>query len=341
MRHISLALVILMLSFNGALAKARHKVKKPAGPPSPIAMYLFGAQKLPSSGAPRPIGSYAKGCIAGAKPLPIDGPAWEVMRLSRNRNWGHPVLINYIERLAGDAKTDGWPGLLIGDMSQPMGGPLPFGHASHQIGLDVDIWLTPMPQKRLTPEERDTIPMASVLAVDGVSLDASKWSLDQNKLIKRAASYPEVTLIFVHPAIKKTLCDWAGNDKDKAWLSKVRPWWGHDDHFHVRLACPPNSPSCVKQPILHTGDGCGKEVESWLKKVRKPAREPNAPPPPAFVKTKPGRAIRLSALPAECTKLLGAAAKPAAPAVPMEPIPLPDRKPAPAGKTAESEAGGG
>jgi murein endopeptidase len=34
------------------------------------------------------------------------------MRLSRNRNWGHPDLIALLERVAVKAqKTAGWPGL--------------------------------------------------------------------------------------------------------------------------------------------------------------------------------------------------------------------------------------
>ncbi len=173
MRHISLAFVILVLSFRTAPAKARK------GPPptSPIAKDVFGAQKLPSPALRAPIGSYAKGCIAGAKPLPIDGPAWEVMRLSRNRNWGHPVLVNLLERLAKDAKTDGWPGLLIGDMAQPMGGPMLSGHASHQIGLDVDIWLDADAGE--APDAggtRNAVEAVSVLAHDGVSVERSNWT---------------------------------------------------------------------------------------------------------------------------------------------------------------------
>ena len=127
-----------------------------------------------SCSAPRPprhrrddaavIGSYAKGCLAGGTALPIDGPAWQAMRLSRNRVWGHPELIAFIERLAIGARADGWPGLLVGDMAQPRGGPMRTGHASHQIGLDVDLWLTPMPDRRLTGEERETISAVSMLA---------------------------------------------------------------------------------------------------------------------------------------------------------------------------------
>ena len=102
-----------------------------------------------------PIGSYADGCLAGAVALPITGPAWQVMRLSRDRNWGTPRLIQFIERFGANAKKVGWNGLLIGDMSQPRGGPMISGHASHQIGLDADIWFTPMPDHVLSREERE------------------------------------------------------------------------------------------------------------------------------------------------------------------------------------------
>ena len=61
------------------------------------------------------------------------------------------------KRLAESGKRVGWNGLLIGDMSQPRGGPMLNGHSSHQIGLDVDIWFTPMPDHELSPEERDVI----------------------------------------------------------------------------------------------------------------------------------------------------------------------------------------
>ena len=75
----------------------KKKAVKPAGPP---AKELFGAAKTPAPMAARAIGFYAKGCLAGAAALPIDGPAWQAMRLSRNRNWGHPKLVALVEKLA-------------------------------------------------------------------------------------------------------------------------------------------------------------------------------------------------------------------------------------------------
>ncbi len=131
------------------------------------------------------------------------------MRLSRNRNWGNPRLLDYLERLASDARAlDGWPGLLVGDMSQPRGGPMLTGHTSHQIGLDADIWLTPMPDRIMTPQEREDMTAVSMLK-DPFSVDPNIFTLAQVKLIRRAASYPQVARIFVHPAIKKALCQMA------------------------------------------------------------------------------------------------------------------------------------
>jgi len=39
----------------------------------------------------RVIGFYSKGCIAGAEQMPVNGETWQVMRLSRNRNWDIPT----------------------------------------------------------------------------------------------------------------------------------------------------------------------------------------------------------------------------------------------------------
>src|SRR4249920_2352004 len=127
---------------------------KPDAPGTP-AKELFGRKTTPAPIATRTIGFYAKGCLAGAVALPVNGKTWQVMRVSRNRNWGHPSLLEFLERLADQAPKTGWHGLLVGDMSQPRGGPMLAGHASHQVGLDVDIWLTPMPSRELSRVERE------------------------------------------------------------------------------------------------------------------------------------------------------------------------------------------
>ncbi len=234
------------------------------------AKQLFGAVRVPAPMTPRAIGSYARGCLAGGRALPITGPTWQVMRLSRNRNWGHPVLVAFLEELARAAPKLGWNGLLVGDMAQPRGGPMLTGHASHQIGLDADIWLTPMPHRVLTREEREKTSARSVLAgryaraeiPEGGHVDGKVWTDAHARLIRQAASDPRVARIFVHPAIKKTLCEWATGDR--SWLRRVRPWYGHHYHFHVRLKCPKGSAGCKSQAAPPPGEGCGKALRWWL-----------------------------------------------------------------------------
>jgi penicillin-insensitive murein endopeptidase len=340
--------LLLALPAQDALAKAKHKVKgkkrakvvKIMRPPSPVAKEVFGRQTQPAPLAARAIGGYAKGCLMGAKALPIDGPAWQAMRLSRNRNWGHPVLVSYVERLAKEAqKDDGWSGLMVGDLAQPMGGPMLTGHASHQIGLDADIWLMQMPNHTLSPLERENLSAVSMLAEDGVSVDRKIWTPEHVKLIKRAASYKDVSRIFVHPAIKKALCTDAPKD-DREWLSKVRPWWGHHYHFHVRLACPSGSAGCVNQPKAGPVDGCGKEVDNWLKKMRK--RPTPTPAPQAAPKKplKPRRQMTLADMPADCQSMVASHVTAADTAVPMEAVPMPVRKPAELVQKSATRTGG-
>ncbi|HEY8194376.1 MAG TPA: penicillin-insensitive murein endopeptidase [Hyphomicrobium sp.] len=289
--------------------------KAPAWPQFIGANTLFGAVKKPVPLAARAIGYYAHGCLSGAVPLPIDGPAWQEMRLSRNRNWGHPELIALIERFAKDAqKLDGWPGLLVGDIAQPRGGPMLNGHASHQVGLDADIWLTPMPERRLTPKEREDIQATSMLDKTELAVDPKVFTDKQVALIKRAASYPEVERIFVHPAIKKALCEAAGTDRK--WLGKVRPYYGHYYHFHMRIKCPAGFAGCKSQVPPTGNDGCGKEVDQWLARVI-PAKGPPHSPPSDVVNVRPPKPpVMLADLPAECRSLLTAD---------PDPVPVPQK----------------
>ena len=259
--------------------------------PSTPAKQLFGRKTEPLAAAPRSIGGYADGCLAGGMALPISGPTWQVMRLSRNRNWGNPALIKFLERFADNAKKVGWNGLLVGDMSQPRGGPMITGHASHQVGLDADIWFTPMPDHVLSREEREFDGAVDMVASDRLDVDPKVWTHARTDLIRAAAQDAAVTRIFVNAAIKKAMCREAGSDRD--WLAKVRPWWGHAEHFHVRIACPADSPQCKPQPPVPEGDGCGHEMDFWFKESTLHPQPPAVPPKP-----KPG--ITLAGLPAAC-----------------------------------------
>ena len=260
---------------------------------------FFGEVATGSPAAAHSIGFYAKGCLAGGEALPVDGPAWQAMRLSRNRNWGTPGLVAFIEKLANDVRQfDGWSGLLVGDMSQPRGGPMISGHSSHQTGLDVDVWFDPMPDRVLSAQERETIGASSYIRQGtNTDLDVARWGEAHNRLIRRAASYPEVQRIFVNASIKKALCAWAGDDR--AWLRKVRPWYRHEDHLHVRLHCPKGMKNCKRQDPTVAGDGCGDNLTWWLNPARyKPAKGP--------IRLKPE--LTMGDLPAACRNVLSAGA---------------------------------
>ncbi|MGH8558142.1 MAG: penicillin-insensitive murein endopeptidase [Methylococcales bacterium] len=256
-----IVLALMFCSWMKCYAADDHKTL-PAKIAFMEANRLFAGMKHSAQMPTGAYGSYTRGCLAGAARLPANGPHWQVMRMSRNRYWGHPRMLNYLERLSADAvQLDGWPGLLVGDISQPRGGPLLSGHKSHQIGLDADIWFRPSPQKKLSMNERESWSANSMIN-SRFNLNKAVWTEAHSRLLRRAASYPNVARIFVHPTIKKELCDWAGSDR--TWLRKIRAWYGHDDHFHVRLDCPAGETSCIDQDQPPSGDGCGDDLAWWF-----------------------------------------------------------------------------
>ena len=295
----------------------------PAASAQTPAKKLFGAKRLPAATSPKVHGFYSKGCIQGAIAIPADGPHWQAMRLNRNRRWGHPELVKLVARLGRDGRKVGWNGLLVGDLSQPRGGPMLTGHASHQIGLDADIWLNPMPNRRYTRAERDEGTGKTVSAQSMLTWRKGrngKARLDQNTIgarftqatygiIKTAASYGEVERVLVHPTIKRELCRRSRGETDRRWLHKVRPYWGHHYHMHIRMGCPADSPGCRPQAKPAADDGCGKELAYWHRQLNPPPRKKTAPKKkPKVVKKRRRREKILSDLPRACVGVLRAAA---------------------------------
>ena len=259
---------------------------------------LFGKIRVPNAGADLPLGSYAKGCQSGAVQLPQTGPTWQAMRLSRNRNWGQPELIDFITRLSKfAAKQPGWQGLYIGDMAQPRGGPMLTGHASHQTGLDVDIWMLPPKRLNLTAAEREDISSIRTDQQNGAYIN-NDFTSAHMAILKAAAEDKAVARIFVFPGAKVAMCNAAKGDRK--WLRKIRPWWGHNYHFHVRLACPKGAKGCVDQDAPPAGDGCA-DAQEWVDNIlNPPPPDPNAKPAPK------ARELTLADLPKACTGVLQA-----------------------------------
>jgi penicillin-insensitive murein endopeptidase len=249
-------------------------------------------QHAPSAGQPDSIGKTDAGCLAGGEALPYDGLGYEVIRLSRVRYFGHPLTVDFVETLGrADAAAKLAP-FYVGDMSLPRGGPMPNGHASHQTGIDVDIWFNMDAKAVLPPQDREDVPLPSMLTKNGAEIDPAHFDARQVTLLRLAATNPRVDRIFVNPVIKRALCRGAyasAEGTDRSWLHRLRPWPGHDDHFHVRLTCPADSPDCVSQAPIPPGDGCDATLDAWFK--------PHFPRPAAG-------ALRKPVLPAACRRLI-------------------------------------
>lgn len=200
---------------------------------------------------PEIYGSYTAGCLDGAMALPLHGTGYHVENTPRNRFYGHPSLIRFLERYAAANDAQTRQTVYISDMAQPRGGPIAHGHNSHQMGLDVDIWYG---------KTSEGLPL-SLLRTDGASLDEEAWKSFDARLLKNAAHFPEVERILVNPSIKAKLCS---RYKGEPWLRKIRPWWAHHNHYHVRLACPAGNPSCIPQQAVAQTDGCDATLDWWF-----------------------------------------------------------------------------
>lgn len=267
---------------------------------------LFGTKSKASRQNPSAFGTYAKGCLAGAEQLPETGPTWQAMRLSRNRNWGHPATIDFVKKFSSKvAKKPGWKGLYIGDISQPRGGPMTSGHQSHQLGLDIDVWMLPPKSLKLSRQDRENLSSISVRSGDHRSVNGN-WTKTHMEVIKLAAKDPAVDRIFITAPAKVWMCENARGNKK--WLQKVRPLWGHHYHFHIRLKCPKGSSGCITQTpsvasLSKGGTGCDETLQWWVTDALKPPppRDPNAPKPP---RKRGARDYVMADLPQQCSRVL-------------------------------------
>lgn len=253
----------------------------------PAAAADWSTVTTPSAGPAETIGSYANGCLAGGVALPAQAPGYETIRRERNRFWVHPTARDWMAAF-GQAMTRLKHVALVGDATQPRGGPMPGGHGSHQVGLDIDIWFRPGP----LPEAERAAPAAlSVVRAGGLDIDSARWHPIFADMLHAAATAPQTERIFVNAAIKQHLCRIVPPGQ-RDWLRRLRPWYGHDAHFHVRLACPAGSPDCARQDPVPAGDGCG-DLAWWFTQEAlhpKPGVPKERPPLPVrcdFVSSSP------------------------------------------------------
>ena len=245
-------------------------LEHPDDPKTP-AKELFGRKTEPAKMAARSIGYYTHGCLAGGVALPINGPTWQVMRLSRNRNWGHPTMIKTLEHLAEESAVDRLarlPGRRHGAAARR-----PDDHRA----------LEPSGRARCRRlADADAGPRADAPGARGDVGDQCR----QRQMERRAAGRlvgrntsrstrcwrrsRGVERVLANPAIKKALCrDVKG---DRSWLHKIRPVVGHNYHFHLRIVCPADSPDCKAQPVPPTDEGCGKDLDCVVHQAARRSR---------------------------------------------------------------------
>lgn len=219
--------------------------------------------KKPSVGPVQVIGAPTAGCLKGASDLKQadfskNVPGFVIMKTSRGRYFAHPNTIQVIEDLGRYALNQKFAPVLIGDMSQARGGPFLSGHASHQTGLDVDIRFE-LPSKKIKKKDVESLGAPSFVIGSEVK---KTWSSKQTAMLAWLAQNSQVDRIFVNPAIKKYLCK---DPSHHSWLQKIRPWWGHHDHLHVRLKCPSEMKLCQQQETIAAGSGCeGPDLNWWF-----------------------------------------------------------------------------
>jgi penicillin-insensitive murein endopeptidase len=156
-----------------------------------------------------------------------------------------------------------------------------------------------MPNRTLSRNEREEMSAVMMVRNDRLDVDTRVFTPGHLAVIRAAALEPTVQRIFVNAAIKKALCREAKGDRH--WLSKVRPMYGHDYHFHIRIKCPPGSGAeCESQPDPSESEGCSTgDLAFWFKDS---VLHPKPPPKPP----KPKPPMTMAALPAACKAVLAA-----------------------------------
>lgn len=297
-RFISTLVLLATLAACGGEDTPQATVSTQNAGDSRVAKNLFGAISAGSQQTSEAHGGYARGCQAGSAQLAETGPTWQAMRLSRNRNWAQPETVDFVQDLSRFAATQpGWEGLYVGDMSQPRGGPMLTGHRSHQTGLDIDVWMLQPNRLNLTRQEREDLSSISMRRASGAYIN-DRWTPQHEAIMRQAASDPRVARIFVFPGAKVAMCNNATGDR--SWLRKIRPWWGHHYHFHVRLNCPAGDRNCQDQAPPPAGDGCA-DADRWVRDILNPP-----PPNPNATPTPPRGELTMASLPGQCLGVLNA-----------------------------------
>ncbi|WP_437588911.1 penicillin-insensitive murein endopeptidase [Sorangium sp. So ce1000] len=175
------------------------------------------------------------------------------------RTWGLPVLVKALRRAAFQvAKKHGDSALLVGDLSAKTGGVLD-GHNSHQTGRDADVGFYVVNSKGKTLRMDRFVAFddeGNAIGLPGARFDdARNWALVQALLEDRQAG---VKYLFVTDALRARLLAHAAKKRVAAELRaraaaammSPRDADLHNDHFHIRVMCPPSMrATCIEESL--------------------------------------------------------------------------------------------
>ena len=180
-------------------------------------------------------------------------------------------------------------------MAQARGGPMLTGHTSHQLGLDADIWLTPMPDRELTRQEREEMSATDMVRRRqarhrSVGLDAGAC-----RAHPRRGAEPAIERILVNPAIKKALCREA--DRRPRLVAQGASVVGAQ-LSHASAHRLPGRQSGMQAAGSDAGtEGCGADLDYWF-------RDAILNPPPPKEPPKPKPPLTMADLPPSCKQIV-------------------------------------
>ncbi|MFO0612336.1 MAG: penicillin-insensitive murein endopeptidase [Polyangiaceae bacterium] len=229
-----LALVVLA-STSLAFAGPRHKSKAAAHP-----------KKVAASS----VGSPNEGKLVGGEKLEPS----KCLRIVGANTWGVPELTGLIERACEKVRKNHEAArLTVGDLSKKGGGDVG-GHHSHESGRDVDLGFYLVDAKgnpKFAPRFAVIDEEGRAKGVPGARFDdAANWEL-VSALVNDSDA--RVLQIFVANPLRSRLLAYAAKigapqkTRDRAASLMLQPKKAlpHDNHFHVRIACPKSSKECV------------------------------------------------------------------------------------------------
>jgi penicillin-insensitive murein DD-endopeptidase len=169
-----------------------------------------------------------------------------VKNSSTKYRYGHPALVLMLRRSAREISRSGkGVTMLVGDLSREEGGAL-YGHRSHQSGRDADVAFYALDSRGNSVKLKEFVKFdANGTSADGVLRfdDYRNWLLVQAWVTDHRAG---LSHIFVSHGLRARLLSYAQQHPKfrihipAAMQLLKQPEHGepHDDHFHVRIACP-------------------------------------------------------------------------------------------------------